>query len=207
MSSEKSAGRYSEVCGATNNRGDPCGLPAGWGVPGSGGSRCKFHGGCSDGPNDTGHLEGNNFAEGNSGGGAPELNTNASVHGGFGDWEKAYARFDAETRAYVDRLRVSMRETAEEHAPEVPEERREELIKERATLSILWRRTLADTLGTPKEPVDGARGLVFREDVEIDGETVTRTKANPAFDAGHAISMRKREIAKELSLLPGFQND
>jgi len=206
MSSKKPDGRYSEVCGATNNRGNPCGLPAGWGTPGSQGGRCRFHGGCSDGPNDTEHLEENDFAEGNSGGGAPEGNTNSRIHGGFGDWEKAYARFDAETREYVDRLRASMRETAEEHAPEVPEERREELIKERATLSILWRRTFTDTLGTPKEPVEGARGLVFREDVEIDGETVTRTKANPAFDTSHAISMRKREIAKELSLLPGFQS-
>lgn len=181
-------------------------MPAGWGTPGSQGGRCRFHGGCSDGPKDTEHLAGNDFAEGNPGGGAPELNTNASVHGGFGDWEKAYARFDAETQEYVDRLRNCMRETAEEHAPEVPEERREELIKERATLSILWRRTFADTLGTPKEPVEGARGLVFRENVEIDGDTYIVEKANPAFDAGHAISMRKREIAKELFLLPGFQS-
>jgi hypothetical protein len=207
MSSEKSDGRYSEVCGATNNRGNPCGLPAGWGTPGSQGGRCRFHGGCSDGPTNTDHLEGNDFAAGNPGGGAPNGNTNAEVHGGFGDWRKAYERFDAETQAYVDRLRKCMRETAEEHAPDVPEDRREELIKERATLSILWRRAMADTLGTPEEPVEGARGLVFGEDVEVEGETVTRAKVNPAFDAGHAISMRKREIAKELSLLPGYQKE
>mgnify|MGYP007099780582 CR=1 FL=1 len=57
--------RYDDICGAANNRGDPCKLPAGWGTPGSSGDRCKFHGGLSTGPDDTSHLEDNDFAKDN----------------------------------------------------------------------------------------------------------------------------------------------
>jgi len=208
MSTEKtrgSGGRYSDICGATNRHGEPCSLPAGWGTPGSGGSRCKYHGGASTGPKDTEHLEENDFAEGNPGGGAPEGNTNSRIHGGFGDWRTVYDRLDEDTRAYVDRMISDMRETAKEHAPEVSAERRERLLKEKATLSIMWRRTFADTLGTPEDPVDGARGIVIEEEREFDGDTYTVEKANPAWDAGHRLTVRKRKIAEELCLWAGFQ--
>jgi hypothetical protein len=82
---------------------------------------------------DVGAPEGNDRAAGNPGGGAPELNTNAQIHGGFADWEKAYERFDDETREYVDRLAADMQETAAEHAPKVSADRRERLAKEKAT--------------------------------------------------------------------------
>lgn len=210
MSSSKTADterRYGEVCGATNNRGEPCKLPAGWGTPGSGGGRCKFHGGLSTGAKDTSHLEENDFAEGNPGGGAPEGNTNSRIHGGFSDWRKAYDRLDDAAKAHVDKLRECMRETAKEHAPDVPEERRERLIKEKATLSVLYRRSAADTLGTPEDPVDGARGVVVEEEYEHEGETYTVHKANPAWRAGSIISARKMSIARELRLWWGFQDD
>jgi hypothetical protein len=99
-----------------------------------------------------------------------------------------------------------MRKTAKEHAAEVDPERRERLLKEKATLSILWRRASFDTLGTPEESVEGARGLVIEETVKENGVTYTKRKANPAMDATTTISTRQREIAKELSLWPGFQN-
>ena len=210
MSAEKpgdTAGRYTDICGATNRNGEPCSLPAGWGTPGSGGTRCKFHGGASTGPSDTEHLEENDFAEGNAGGGAPEGNTNGEIHGGFADWRKAYDRLDEDTRAYVDDLRDCMRETAKEHAPDVPEERRERLLKEKATLSVMWDRAAADTLGTPEDPVDGARGIVLREERELDGDTYTVEKANPAWQAGHSLTVRKRKIAEELRLWPGFRTE
>jgi len=207
MSTEKtgeSDRRYSDICGATNNRGDPCKLPAGWGTPGSGGQRCNFHGGGSTGPTDTEHLEGNDFAEDNRGGGAPEGNTNAEIHGGFADWRKAYERLDDETREYVDKMITDMRETAKEHAPEVSKERREELLKEKATLSILWRKATFDAFAPE---ADDARGFVVKEDVEHDGETYTVEKPNPAIGATHQHSARKRQIAEELRLWPGFQDD
>jgi hypothetical protein len=65
--------------------------PAG-GTPGSGGKRCKFHGGLSSGPDDTSLLEGNDHAEGNPGGRPPDANSNVVIHGGFSDWETAYER-------------------------------------------------------------------------------------------------------------------
>ena len=206
MSSEKTGDteqRYSDICGATNRNSDPCKLPAGWGTAGSGGNRCKFHGGASTGPSDTSHLESNDFAEDNPGGGAPTGNTNAEIHGGFSDWKKAYERFDRETKAYVDRLIDCMRERAKEHAPEVAEERRERLLKEKATLSILEGRASFDVFAHKAED---ARGFIIKEEIEIDSETYTVEKVNPAMNATTAISARRREIAKQLRLWPGFQN-
>lgn len=205
--SDETDGRYSEVCGATNNRGEPCKLPAGWGTPGSGGGRCKFHGGASTGPTETGYLEGNDHAEGNAGGSAPELNTNAATSGAWCDWEKAYERFDDDTRAWVDRLRVDMRETAEEHAPEVPEERREQLLKEKATRTVLEQRADRDVF-TGGCMLDGpGRGLIVSEEETVNGETVEHEKVNPSLEASVRHAERGREIAKELSLWPGFQTD
>ena len=200
-------GRYSETCGATNRNGEPCQLPAGWGTPGSGGGRCKYHGGLSTGPKDTSHLTDNDFAKGNSGGGAPERNTNAEIHGGFSDWRKAYDRFDEETRAYADRRRADIRERSKEHAPDVSEERRDRLAKEYATLSVLWEKAAADTIGTPENPVEGSRGLVIEEDREHEGETYTVAKVNPALKAGFQLSARRRAIAEELRLWAGHQTD
>jgi hypothetical protein len=207
MSSSKttdSERRYGEVCGATNNRGEPCKLPAGWGTPGSGGGRCKFHGGLSTGAKDTSHLEENDFAEGNAGGGAPEGNTNSRIHGGFSDWRKAYERFDDDMKAYVEDLRDCMRETAKEHAPDVPEERRERLIKEKATLSVIKRRAGYDAWAFDRED---ARGFVIEGEKEIDGETYITPKPNPALTAESRIAGRQYVIARELRLWWGFQDD
>jgi hypothetical protein len=77
--------RYADICGATNRNESPCKLPGGWGTPGSGGTRCKFHGGLSSGSDDTSHLEENNFAKDNHGGHPPENNDNAAIHCGFSD--------------------------------------------------------------------------------------------------------------------------
>lgn len=70
-------------CVATNRKNERCGQPA-TGPHG----KCYFHGGASTGPDDPSVLEGNDHAEGNSGGGPPELNANAVKHGAFGDLDK-----------------------------------------------------------------------------------------------------------------------
>jgi hypothetical protein len=207
MSADKSGdsgGRYSDICGATTSGGDPCQLPAGWGTPGTGGGRCRYHGGCSTGPEDVGHLEGNTYAAGNAGGGAPEGNTNARIHGGFSDWRKAYERFDEDTRAWVDRIAADYREEAATHAADVPAKTRAELCLEMATVSILGRRASADVWAG----VDGSgpgRGLVVEKTVERDGDTVTVEGLNPASRASHALNRREREIAERLRLWPGFR--
>jgi hypothetical protein len=117
-----------------------------------------------------------------------------------------YDRFDDETRAYVDRMIAEMREVAKEHAPEVSKERRERLLKEKATLMVHQMRVDMDAWAAPDGTGPG-RGLVIETDVEIDGETYTVTKANPALRASSSMSARQREIAEELRLWPGYQDE
>lgn len=202
--SGESGGRYGDVCGATTSSGGPCQLPAGWGTPGTGGGRCRYHGGASTGPTDTSHLENNDFAEGNAGGGAPEGNANAEIHGGFSDWRKAYERFDEDTREYVDKIAAEWRAEAATHAPDVPAETRADLCLEKATTAILERRASADVWAA----LDGSgpgRGLVVEKTVTRDGDPVTVEGLNPASRARHALSRRQREIADRLRLWPGVR--
>lgn len=165
-----------------------------WATKQSDRTRCQNCGGASTGPKDTSHLEGNSFAKDNPGGGAPKLNTNASKSGAWEDWQKAYQRFDSETREYVDRMIADMRSVAKEHAPDVDPERRGKLLKEKATLSILWRRANLDQL---------ERGLI----IEKETESGTTVDVNPTLERGVNISSRQRKIAEELCLWPGYQED
>ncbi len=197
--SEGSDGRYSDICGATNRNGEPCQLPAGWGTPGSGGTRCRYHGGLSTGPKDTSHLENNDFAKENPGGGAPEGNTNAEIHGGFSDWRKAYARFDDETKAYVEGRVNDLVERVEAYTPDMNPERRERLAREYVVLWKLIDRTMFDVwAGIGENPAEGARGVMLKEDVEIDGETYTVDKPNPALEREGSLRARRRKIREEL---------
>ncbi len=191
--------RYAEICGATNNRGDPCKLPAGWGTPGSGGRRCRFHGGSSTGPDDTTHLEDNSYAEGNDGG-APVNNDNAAIHGGFSEWETAYERFqaDPDARERIEMLESEYVETSREHVDDLDDDRRERLARELATRRVLKQRAQEDVWNDDNTDTDAdARGLLIEDG---DGRTV-----NPAHIAAHQHKQRTREIAEELSLWSGFQ--
>jgi hypothetical protein len=187
-------------CGAQTRSGGYCEK-----YPAQGRSRCRFHGGATptkdENPN-VGAPENNDFAEGNSGGKPPEGNTNGAIHYGFASWEKEYERLEGRSREFVERMIADMRETAKEHAPEVDVDRREELLKEKATLSILFRRASCDT--TPN--AEDSRGFIIEDTTEIDGETYTRKKPNPAIEATLQHSARQREIAKELSLWVGYQD-
>jgi hypothetical protein len=195
--------RYSEICGATNRNGNPCKLPKGWGTPGSGGTRCKYHGGSSTGPDDTTHLEDNDFAKDNDGG-APERNSNAVIHGGFSEWRTAYERFqaDADARERIEKLERSYLETAREHADDLDDDRRKELARELATRRLLKQRAQEDVWSDDNTDTDtdaDARGLLL-EDGDGRGRTV-----NPAHIAAHQHKQRTREIAEELSLWSGFR--
>jgi hypothetical protein len=192
--------RYSEICGATNRNGNPCKLPKGWGTPGSGGTRCKYHGGLSSGPDDTSHLQDNNFAAGNDGG-APANNDNAAIHGGFSDWRTAYERFrkDPAARQRIETLVSAYLHTAQEHATDVDLDRRKELASELATRRLLKQRAQEDVWNDGDSDADtDARGLLLEDG---DGSQ----KLNPVHNAAHWHSRRTREIAEELSLWSGFQ--
>lgn len=201
MSVQESGNRYSEICGATNNRGNPCKLPAGWGTPGSGGSRCKFHGGSSSGPDDTSHLENNDYAKNNPGGRPPEGNGNAVIHGGFSDWQTAYRRFDSETKAYVGKLVDSILQRARETVPDMDSQKREQLAREKAVCMVLEQRTAADVWCSGP-----GRGITVEKEVETTEGTYIVEAINPAFGASISLSSRQREIAKELRLWPGFRD-
>jgi len=197
------SGNDKDICGATNRNGNPCKLPAGWGTPGSGGTRCKYHGGLSTGPDDTSHLENNDFAEGNPGGRPPENNDNAAIHGGFSEWEAAYERFQSEpdARERIETLERAYLETASEHADDLDSDRRERLARELATRRLLKQRAQEDVWSdgteTDTDTDANGRGLLIEDG---DGRTV-----NPAHIAAHKHKQRTREIAKELSLWAGFQ--
>lgn len=186
-------------CNATTRDGTPCRK---WPVGGAGEGRCRFHGGASTGAADTSHLEENDYAEGNSGGGAPVGNANAEIHGGFSDWKKAYERFDEDTRNHVDRLVEDMLERVAETAPDVLAPRRKKLTREWMTLMMLKNRTGADAWCSPDGSGPG-RGFIVEKEISRDGETVTVEGANPALRAEVALSRRQREIAEELRLWCG----
>jgi hypothetical protein len=160
--------------------------------------KCRFHGGASTGPTDSSALEGNDHAAGNSGGGAPPGNTNAEKSGAWSDWEKVYDRAEGEAREYIDLLERETLDEACEHALDVDPDRRARLVKEYATLFLLWRRASNDT---------AVRGMVLEETYDLpEGRTVAVPKANPTLRRGCDISSRQRMIAKELRLYPGFQD-
>jgi len=72
-----------DTCPATNNRGEPCGLDAGWGTENDSGP-CKFHGGASPG--------------------APENNDNAATHELYSEENAYYQRRDEAQQALIDAI-------------------------------------------------------------------------------------------------------
>lgn len=189
MSTKKTddtTGRYSSICGATNRNGEPCQLPAGWGTPGSGGERCKFHGGASPGPSDTSYLEGNTYAENNPGGGAPVGNDNSAVHNGWADPDKFYERLDEDRKEYVDKLTESY---VKESKADLPEDEIRKKARRLSTYHVQYLETAGDTFD---------RGWVLEEEIEYEGETYTKRKVNPALKAGHRINSKDMKLMREL---------
>lgn len=190
MSTKKTAGRYSETCGARNRNGESCKLPAGWGTPGSQKGRCKFHGGSSSGPSDTSHLEENDFAKDNPGGGAPIGNTNSEIHGGWADPDKVYDRIEGEEKEFVERLEESYIKSSK---ADLPEEEIKEKARRLSTYHLLWRKTTVDSF---------ERGWVFEEEIEYEGETYIKQKVNPALEAELRINSKDMKLMRELRTYP-----
>lgn len=78
-------------CPGTNNRGEPCGLDAGWGTDNDSGP-CKFHGG----------LGGSGGAR--EGSGAPKNNGNAEKHALTADPKKYHERQSADDQEWIFEL-------------------------------------------------------------------------------------------------------
>jgi len=102
---------YNDECGDHGGGDDNCGLAAGWGTDFDSG-KCRHHRGTS--PDGASH-EDNNFAEGNSGGSAPENNQNATTHGIHADPANVLddlAENNPEAYEWVERKQDSYLETA-----------------------------------------------------------------------------------------------
>lgn len=156
------------------------------GTPGSGEKRCRFHGGASTGPSDTSHLEDNDYAKGNPGGGPPENNSNAVIHGGWSDPDKFYQRLEGEQKEFVDRLTESY---VKESKADLPEDEIHKKARRLSTYHLLWRKTTIDSF---------ERGWVLEEEIECESETYTKQKLNPALEAEHRINSKDRKLMREL---------
>lgn len=152
--------------------------------------KCDKHGGASTGPQDTTALEGNDHAEGNAGGGAPEGNFNAGTYGAWCDWRKAYERFEGETKAYIDKLAESYVENAKALAP--PEDIRE---KARELATRHWLSTRADAQIADE-------GIVTTRDIQVGDETLTVSTVNPGLKADTRHTSRMLTLMGELQAFP-----
>jgi hypothetical protein len=167
-----------------------CDVPTASGTPCqrlTDGGPCFMHD--ESGPSsDHGGQPGNTNAVGNSGGGAPPLNTNAMIHGGFSDPDKYYQRLDGEAKAWVDGLTdcIVARSKAEFTAAQT-----KRLARRAATLHHQWYSTAIDTR---------ERGLVVerQETHEPTGTTSTVERVNPALLAGRWISRQGSRIHRTL---------
>ena len=179
-------------CNAKTRNGGRCGK-----LPINGTGRCRLHGGASTGPRDPSKLEGNDHAAGNPGGGAPELNMNAWIHGAFSDLDKLDQRLRGEAREKVDEHRecVCVLERSRDARPSLSEDRRKALAREYALSFYQWRLAAADT-------VKRGFGITHEETLETpDGEvTVERKRINPTVMQGSRLSRRQLRIGEVLGM-------
>lgn len=139
-------------------------------------------------PSSHGGQPGNDNAVGNSGGGAPPLNTNAQIHAGFANIEKHYQRLEGEEKEWVDNLAEAI---AERSKADFSSTKRDRLALRIAILHHKWHCAVADTFD---------RGWVIeREEThEPTGETDTVRRLNPALRADLSMSRKMRRLYRTL---------
>lgn len=177
-------------------------------------------------------IRGNDYAKGNSGGGAPEGNDNAvgndggapegnwnaAKHHGWSDPLKHYHRLAGQPREKVDTYIHEWREQyanyhdldtdvigVEQHIVTTRDFESVEAVRDAfRKLGAMY-----DQAWRAKEPTF-KEGLVVEEEVEFetaDGETVTYTnsKMNPAVEAGFRLTSKRRKLEVELGLIENEQ--
>ncbi|WP_135535386.1 hypothetical protein [Halostella pelagica] len=94
ITGDRQYGEWGQCIGTAKSHGGRCG-----GYAQGPHGKCYRHGGAED----SGAPEGNDNAEGNAGGGAPEDNTNAVTHGAYADHNSYYQDvLDDEMQSFVD---------------------------------------------------------------------------------------------------------
>lgn len=136
---------------------------------------------------------GNENAVGNSGGGAPRLNTNAAKHHGWSDPDKHYQRLEGDGKTWVDD-RIAW--YIEQANTDLSADEIEAKARRLATIDHQNWLTIIDTLD---------RGLSIEREETHNGQTITRRVANPAFKAGYRLSKQEWELLDDLGL--GFGGD
>ncbi|ELY86473.1 hypothetical protein C483_19520 [Natrialba hulunbeirensis JCM 10989] len=182
-------GRFGRCTATAKSTGKRCGRPA-IGPHG----KCGFHGGKSSGPKNTEYLEENDFARGNSGGGAPKLNTNAVQSGAWVDLEKLEARLSEKERDDVERTTEAYLKRA---TADLPEDELQAKAREIALLQILRFRATGDVF---------TRGFAWEEPTSVDvaGESYEyeSTRVNPSVGRGLDLSARWRRLMSEIEAWP-----
>jgi hypothetical protein len=161
--------------------------------------KCRFHGGASTGPRDPSALEGNDHAAGNSGGGAPEGNTNALESGAFVPLRRIPERLTVEQLHGVARWHWWAILTARVRRPELTDRRRRRLAERWALLDVRRLNAEADVWGPT------GRGFTYERErtaETADGETVTWTeeRLNPSALINSRAMRRRLDIAETLGL-------
>lgn len=186
-----------ERCGAETRDGTPCEK-----YPVAGGSRCRFHGGASTGPNARAYLCGNDHAAGNDGG-APEGNTNAIEHGATVPLDRIPERLSREQLHGVARWEYYAVLVSRARRPDLAEDRRRRLAARWARLDV--RRTTA-ALDAWTEGPDGGRGFTVEraETIELaNGATIEieREVANPNLLVESRATREQMDVAEVLGVL------
>jgi uncharacterized protein YjcR len=159
-----------------------------------------------------GAPEGNQNAVGNSGGAPPEGNANAATHHGWSDLLKHYHRLTGDTQEFVDGLIESAREMYARHHGLDIRDVEQHIVANRDFESEAAVHDAFRKLGAIHDQRDRTDDSVAEEGMFIeeehtfetdDGETVTYTnvKANPALEAKFRSFPKRRALEKKLGLI------
>jgi len=201
---------YEDECGdhgGRNAAGEPCGRAAGWGTPDDTG-RCRKHLGTS--PDGSSH-EGNDNAEGNDGGAAPEDNTNAVTHALYVESNRFYQEvIDDELRKLCDDIFDSYVEKFEQVNGAAP------IVGEQARLSEIAVNHIkiihADNWATDRpDDLDSGNALVDRETrvkaSQSEFREETRYKESVVVKTQQRLRKEDRKWLKEMGLLGADELD
>lgn len=176
-----------ETCPGTNNRGEACGLAAGWGTDNDTGP-CKFHGGAGGDVGDPG--------------GAPEGNTSAVRHGLYAETNAFYQQVASDQlRALIDDIFADYLDLYVERHGDPPLGDEAQLFE---IAVALGKEIRGENWAVDKpDDLDAGNPLIDREThYSESGERYHRYKESVILPALRKLSKERRQWLKSLGLLP-----